>query len=51
MMNGFNVTFQGMTWLNDDGVRVVWTHLPDHVDQLYDRSEVLRMTTVTVPAQ
>lgn len=49
--NSGNVTFQGMTWLNDDGVRVVWTHLPDHVDQLYDRSEVLRMTTVTVPAQ
>lgn len=46
-----NVTFQGMAWLNDYGVRVVWTHLPDHVDRMYDRSEVLRMKTVTVPGQ
>jgi hypothetical protein len=45
------VSFQGMAWLDDGRVRVVWTHLPDQVDRMYDRSEVLRMKTMTVPGQ
>jgi len=40
-----------MTWLNTGQVRVAWTRLPDHVDRLYDFSEVLRTKTVTVPTQ
>lgn len=44
-----NVNYEGMAWLNDEQVRVVWTHLPDHVDRMYHRSEVLRMTAVTIP--
>ena len=45
------VILQGVAWLDDARVRVVWVHLPDHVDRLYDRSEVLRMTTVPVPVR
>ena len=43
--------FDGMTWLNTGQVRVAWTRLPDHVDRLYDLSEVLRTKTVTVPTR
>jgi hypothetical protein len=45
------IDFQGMAWLDDGRVRVAWTHLPDRVDRMYDRSEVLRVKTVPVPAQ
>jgi hypothetical protein len=43
------VTFQGMAWLDDGRVRIVWTRLPDNVERMYDVSEVLRMRTVEVP--
>ncbi|GIH13606.1 hypothetical protein Raf01_17780 [Rugosimonospora africana] len=43
------IDFQGMAWLDDGQVRVAWTHLPDKVDRMYDKSEVLRVKTVAVP--
>jgi hypothetical protein len=49
--NNGTIFFEGMAWLDTGHVRVAWTHLPDHVDRIYDLSEVLRMKTVTVPAQ
>ena len=47
--NNGTITFDGMAWLDTGQVRVAWTHLPDHVDRIYDLSEVLQMKTLTVP--